>query len=55
MDKARGNANGSIVERFIKPRASKISYHYAYSMGVLGPSIAVSGPYEEFFNSDFGI
>ena len=41
--------------RFIKPRASAIFFHLAYSLDGPGPSIAVPGPHEEFSNSDFGI
>ena len=55
MDKSRGNQNGSIVERFIKPRASTIFVNMANSLDGPGPLIAVSVPHEEFFNSYFGI
>ena len=55
MYKDRGNASGSIVERFIKPRASTIFGHPGYSMDGPGTSIAVSGPHGEVFNRDFGI
>ena len=55
MDKACDNKSGSIVESFIKPRASTIFGHPVYSLDMPGPSMAVSGPYEEFFNSALGI
>ena len=55
VDKTRGNTSGLIVERFIKPRLSTIFGHPVYSLDVPGPSIAVSGPHEDFFNSAFGI
>ena len=54
-DKARGNTSGSIVGRFIKPRASKMSGHPVNSLDGPGQSIAVSGPHEEFFNSYFAL
>ena len=54
VDKACGNASGSIVKRLIKPRASTIFGHPEYCMDGPGPSIAVSGLHKEFFNSDFG-
>ena len=43
------------MERFIKPRASKMFGHPVYLLYGPGPSIIFSGPYKEFFNSDFGI
>ena len=55
MDKAQGNSSGGIVEIFIKPRASTIFGHPEYSLDGPGLSIAVLGPHEEFFSSDFGI
>ena len=55
VDKACGNASGSIVERFIKPRASTIFGHPEYSLDGPGPLITVSVPHEECLNSDFGI
>ena len=55
MDKSHGNASGAIFENFFKPRASTIFVHPEYSLDGTGPLIAVSGPHEEFFNSDFGI
>ena len=55
VDKDWGNVSGAIVERFIKPRASKIFGHQSYSLGDPRPLILVSGPHEEFFNSAFGI
>ena len=55
VDKARGNASVSIVERFIKSRASKMFVHPEYFLDGPGPSITVSGPHEGFLNSDFGI
>ena len=53
--KARGNTSGAIVDRFIKPRASTIFLHPVYSIDGPGPSIAISGPHEEFFNGDFDL
>ena len=53
--KALDNTSGSIVERFIKTRSSKIFCHPVYSLNGPGPSMAVSGPHKEFSNSDFGI
>ena len=55
MDKACENTSGSIVDRFVKPRASKVFGHPEYSLDGTGPSIAVSGPHEEFFRSTLGI
>ena len=55
VDKARGNTSGAIVERFIKTRVSTIFGHPVYSLDGPGPSMVVSGPHEEFFNSAFGI
>ena len=55
VDKACGKAGGSVVESFIKPIASTIFGHPVYSLDGPGPSVEVSGPHEEFFNSDFGI
>ena len=55
MDRSQGNVSGAIVEMFIKPRASTRFFHPAYSMGGPGPSIVVSDPHKEFFNSNFGI
>ena len=55
MDKACGNSNGAIVERFIKPRASPIFGHPLYSLDGPRISMEVSEPHEEFFNSAFGI
>ena len=54
-DKARGNTSGSIVESFIKTRASTMFGNPIYSLDGPGPSMAVSGPHEEFSNSSFGI
>ena len=53
--KYRGNASGSIMGRFIKPRASTIFFHPEYSLDGPGPSIVVSGPHEEFLDSVFVI
>ena len=55
VDKSRGNTSGAIVERFIKPRVSTIFGHPEYFMDGTSPLIAVLGPHEEFFNSDFDI
>ena len=55
VDKSRGNTSGSIVESFIKPRASKMFGHPVYLLDEPGPSISVSGPHEEFFNSAFAL
>ena len=55
VDKARGNVNGAIVERFIKPRALDIYGHTAYYLDGPVPSIAVSVSCENFYNSAFRI
>ena len=52
---AFGNASGYIVESSIKYRESTIFFHPEYSLDRPGPSIAVSGPHEEFFSGAFGI
>ena len=41
--------------RFIKTIASTIFGHPVYSLDWPSPSMAVSGPHEEFFNISFGI
>ena len=51
VDKDFDNTSGAIVDRFIKPRASTIFGHPVYLLYGPGPSTAVSGPHEEFFNS----
>ena len=51
VDKDRGNTSGAIVERLITPRASKMFGHSVYSLYGPGPSISLSGPHEESFNS----
>ena len=53
--KARWNASGDIVDRFIKPIASTIFGHPEFSLDGPGPSIAVSEPPDEFSNSAFRI
>ena len=55
MDKAHGNTSGSLVESFIKPRASTIFGPLAYSLDGPRPSIEFSGPHEDFSDSSFGI
>ena len=55
VDKASGNASGSIMGRFIKTRSSTMFVHPVYSMDGPGPSISVSGPNEGFFNSAFDL
>ena len=55
VDKSCGNASVSIVERFIQPISSTIFDRPEKYLGGTGPSISVSGPHEEFFNSAFGI
>ena len=55
VDKSYGNTRVSILERFIKPRELTIFGHPVYSLDGPGSSMAVSRPYEEFFNGDFGI
>ena len=50
-----GNTSGAIVDRFIESRASKIFGHLVYSLCGTGPSMAVSGPHEVFFNNAFMI
>ena len=48
VDKAHGNASGDIAERFINHIASTLFGNPVYSLDGLGPSVAVSGPREEF-------
>ena len=48
VDKACGNASGYIVGIFIKLRESTIFGHMAYSLDIIGPSIAVTGPHKDF-------
>ena len=48
VDKDCGNANGLIVDRFIKPIASTIFAHLTYFMDGPGPLIAVSVPHKVF-------
>ena len=55
MHKYIGNANISILQRFIKPRTSIIFGYLTYSPDRPVPSILVSGPHEDFSNSAFGI
>ena len=43
------------MERFVKPKESTIFRYPVYLMDGPGPSIAVLGPHEEFFNSAFWI
>ena len=44
--KVCGNSSWAIVEKFIKPRTSKIFGHPEYFMYGSGPSNSESGPYE---------
>ena len=53
VDKARGNASGLFVKRFIKPKASTMFGHHVHLMDEPGPSMSVSVPHEEFYNSYF--
>ena len=55
MDKSHGYFSGAVVERFIKPRSSKIIGHPENALDGPGPSISVSVLHEFFFNSAFGI
>ena len=48
VDKARGNTSVSIVESFIKPRASTIFGRLEYYLDVPGLSILVSDRHEDF-------
>ena len=48
VDKSHGNTSGAIVNRLIKPRASKMFGNPVYFLDGTGLSIAVSGPHEEF-------
>ena len=50
VDKACDNICGSLLERFIKTRASKKIGHPVYLLDGPGPSTAISGPHQEFFN-----
>ena len=55
VDYSFSNTSGAIVERFIKPSASTIFGHPVYYLDVPGPSMEVSVPHEDFFNSVFGV
>ena len=55
VDNSRGNTSGATVDRFIKPRVSTMFGHPVYLLDGPGPSIAVSCPHEEFFNSAFDL
>ena len=55
VDKACGNRSGATVERFIKPIASAMFLQPVYFLVGPGSSITVSGPHEDFFNSDFDL
>ena len=55
VNRAYGNTNVSSMERFIKPRASKRFGHPEYCPDGTGPSIAVSLPNEDVFESAFGL
>ena len=46
--KAHGNASEAILDRFVKPRTLKMFGHPVYSLDGSGPSIAISGPHEDF-------
>ena len=55
VDNICGNSSGATVESFIKPITSTMFGQKVYYLDGTGPSISVSGPHEEFFNSNFGI
>ena len=55
VDQAHDDVSGAVFKRFIKPRASTMFVHPEYFLDGPGPSIALSGPHEGFFNSVFGI
>ena len=55
VDKTRGDESGAILERLVKPRASKHFGDPVYFLDGPGLSFAISGPYEEFFNIAFRI
>ena len=48
VDKASGNATGSMLERFIKNRSPTMFGHPEYSLDGPGPSISVLCPHEDF-------
>ena len=55
VDRSCGNASGTIVEMFNKPRASTIFGLLVYSLDGPGLLISISGPHKEFSNISFGI
>ena len=55
MDKARWNASGSIVGRFIKSISSTMFGQPIYSMDRQGPLIVISGTHKDFINSAVGV
>ena len=55
MDKDSGNTSGDILERFIKTIPSTVFGHPVYLLDWPGLSFALSGPYEECFNSDLAL
>ena len=48
VDKASGNTDGTIMDRFIKPRSSTMFGHSVYSLDGPGTTIAISGPHDDF-------
>ena len=55
VENDRGNTDGDIVWRFIKPRASTIIGQLVYAIYGPWPLIAISKARKEFFNSAFRI
>ena len=55
VDKDSGNTSRSTVERFIKNIESTMFGYPVYSLDGPGTSIAVSGPHDKIFNSDFAL
>ena len=55
VDKTRDNTSGAIILRFIKSISPTMFGHHVYFLNSTGPSIAISGPYAEFFISSFGV
>ena len=55
MYKALGNESEDILERFIKSISLTVFLHMEYYIYGTGTLIALLGPHDKFFISDFGI
>ena len=55
VDKDCGNSSGAIIEKFIKPRASKMFVHPEYCLDGTWPLISVSVSHKKSFRCAFGI